>query len=240
MALAGLGLISAPLPQAAAQLPAAPAPSATQPAAPEVKRRWSQVVEPGQTIRPLSFKDKLIFEAHENFRLTSLMPLLTAAGVEQGLDSSPHFGNNGEAFGERIGAGALRQGSMRLLSDGVMPALLHEDPRYYRQATGSYFGRGIYAVSRSLVDKRDSGATGFNYANITGHLLAMAFTMTYYPHRDTNGGTVFRGWGLSIAGSAGNDLFLEFLPDALRAIHERKAGSAVGEPKRKDRHAPPD
>ena len=213
----------------AAQLPGSPAaPSTTVPPS---KRLWSQVVEPEVPYRRLDSRDKFIFQLHENFRTASLIPLFVSAGTSQGWDNAPHYGSDKAGFGERLGAAALRQASMRFLSDGLMPALLREDPRYFRKAHGGYAARGLYAASRAFVSQRDSGKSGINYANITGHLLAMGLTMTYYPHQDTNGGTVFRGTALSLLGSAGNNLFLEFIPDVLHKFHERKAGAVIGEPK---------
>lgn len=188
----------------------------------------TQVVEPGQPFHPLSAKQKMVFLFHEQFSPQALVPAFISAGYDQLTDDDPRYGVDSGAFGARLGADALRQATMRFFSDGLMPIVLHEDPRYYRKATGSYVDRGVYAAERVFINRHDSGKNGFNYANVTGELLASALTTAYYPDPSLGANVVMETWATSLAGGALNNEFREFLPDAFRAWHHyRRRRSAA-------------
>ena len=203
-------------------LPDAPVP-ATRPNTPAAieKRQWEGIVEPGEKVPPLTIRDKFLFPLHEEARPLNLVPvvLLGAYGTIRGND--PKYGTDGNGFGERVGAAALRQTSIRVISDGLLPAAFHEDPRYYRQAYGSIGSRTGYALKRLIIDPRDSGKRGFNYSDILGRGIAAALTETYYPEASTGAPVVFRTWGYSLLGSESVNLFQEFWPDVKHKFFKR-------------------
>jgi hypothetical protein len=204
-------------------LPDAPKPSDpvnNTPAAVE-KRKWSDIVEPGEKVPPLYAKDKLLFPIHEELRLSGWFSAFFSSGWEQLRDTAPRYGVDSGAYGQRLGAAAIRDLSMRTFSDGVLPAVLHEDPRYYRKADGSIVHRGLYAASRVFVGQRDSGASGFNTSVIVGHGMASALTMAYYPDKSSNASVVFTTWGFSLLGEAGGNIWSEFWPDTREKLFGR-------------------
>lgn len=204
-------------------VPDAPKPSKpinNTPAAVE-KRKWSDIVEPGEKIPPLYARDKLLFPVHQELRPPSWFSTFFSSGWEQLRDTDPRYGVDSGAYGQRLGAAAIRDLSMRTFSDGVLPAMLREDPRYYRMAEGSIWRRGLYAASRVFVTQRDSGASGFNNSVIIGHGMASALTMAYYPDKSANAGVVFKTWGFSLLGAAGGNLWSEFWPDTRERLFRR-------------------
>ncbi len=205
--------------------PSAPAdPKAASPIAHESfeKRKWSEYVDPQERVPVLNTKDKMLFWLHVETQPTSPLPAFVSAGFGQLTNGDPKYGSDEGAFGERLGAAFLRQASMRFFCGSLLPALDHEDPRYYRKASGSYVGRALYAAEFTFVDRNDEGERAFNESNIAGHLAASALTMTYYPQSSRNGEVVLRTWGTSIAGAAVNNLFLEFWPDVANWIRRRR------------------
>ena len=184
-------------------------------------RQWSTVVEPGEKIPPLTVREKLLFPAHEQLRLGTLFPILFSGEYGNLRNSDPKYGSNGEAFGKRIGAAALRQGISKELSDSLLPILLHEDPRYYRQAYGSYRLRTEHAVQRIFITQRDSGSETFNFSGILGRGMNAALTQTYYPQKSIDTNVVLRTWGVSLAGLGGGNLFKEFWPDVKHKLFHK-------------------
>lgn len=176
------------------------------------QRKWSPLVEPGEHAPSLSSKDKMMFWLHEQARPMALLPAFASAGYGQLRDSDPHYGTDSAAFGERLGAAALRDASMRFFADSLMPTLTHEDPRYHRKGSGNIGSRGWYAVERIFLDRHDDGHVGLDFSDVPGRLIASGLTMAYYPHRSANGGVVLRTWGTSIGGDAVGNLFFEFWP----------------------------
>ena len=143
--------------QQATPLPDAPQPvPATRPNTPEAvqKRKWEGVIEPGEKVPPLTTRDKLLFPVHEDLRPLSVVPLVISGLYGNWRDSDPKVGTNLDAFGKRVGEAALRQASIRFFSDGLLPALLHEDPRYYRKVYGTNSSRVGYAIERVVRDER--------------------------------------------------------------------------------------
>jgi hypothetical protein len=185
------------------------------------KRKWSGIVDPGEKIPTLRAKDKLLFPLYEEINPTGWFSTFFSSGWEQLRDTDPRYGVDSGAYGERLGAAALRDLSMRTFSDGVLPALLHEDPRYYRKAHGPIVRRGLYAASRVFVTQRDSGASSFNNSVIWGHGMASALTMTYYPEKSVHPSVVFETWAFSLLGEAGGNLWSEFWPDTRERFFRR-------------------
>lgn len=200
--------------------PTVASPNAASPIehAPFETRKWSQYVDPGERIPPLYARDKWVFWLHQETQVYSAFPAFLSAGFGQ-LTDSPDYGSDSEAFGDKLGAAFLRQASMRFFCNSAVPVLLHEDPRYFRKASGSYKGRIGWAAERAFVIQKDSGRHGFNYSDILGHLAASALTPTYYPQPSANGAVVMETWGTSIAGDIGNNMFLEFWPDVTNLWH---------------------
>jgi hypothetical protein len=184
-------------------------------------RRWSDVVNPGERIPRLTVEDKLLFPAHEEFRWTTAVPVIFDAEIGNLRNADPKYGSNAEAFGKRVGASALRQASTRVLTDGLLPIVFREDPRYYRQAYGSYESRTLHALRRVVITQSDSGHRTFNYSDILGRGIGSALTQTYYPQPSVRPGVVMSTWGFSILAVGGGNLFEEFWPDIHQKLFSR-------------------
>ena len=206
-------------------LPEAPAPvPATRPntdAAVE-KRHWEGVIEPGEKVPVLTKRDKLLFPLHEEARPLSLVPVLLLAGYGNIRGNDPKLGTDSAAYGERVGEAFLRQTSIRVFSDGLLPVIFQEDPRYYRKAYGSYESRFGYAVRRVVVDARDSGKLGFNFSDTLGRGMSAALTQAYYPEASIGPKVVFKTWGYSLLGAASVNVFQEFWPDVKKKIFKQQ------------------
>jgi hypothetical protein len=207
-----------PAPQTAAADPKASSPLNQQS---YEKRKWSSYVDPRESVPKLDAKDKMVFWLHEEVEPTVPLPALFSAGYSQLTGSDPKFGSGGAAFGERLGTVLLRQTSMRFFSDSLLPTLDHEDPRYFRLASGSYMARSFHAAEFAIIDRNDAGHRVANVSNLAGHLVASALTLAYYPDSSQNGRVVMKTWGYALAGAAVDNLFLEFWPDVVNWMHHR-------------------
>ncbi len=220
-------LPNAPAPPPPPQEPATPsthlAVPATRPPGVEAlnSRQWSGVVEPGEKIPPMTVREKLLFPVHEEIRWTTLVPILYSGGYGVWRDSDPKLGTDAAGFGERVGESALHQATSRVISDSFLPILLHEDPRYYRQAYGTYGSRTEHAIRRVFITQTDGGSRTFNVSDLLGRGMAAALTQTYYPDQSIGAGVVMRSWGISIAALGGGNLFEEFWPDVKQKVFHR-------------------
>jgi hypothetical protein len=190
--------------------------------APRAKRKWAQYIDPGEKVPPLFAGDKILFSFHRDVVPSALIPAFTSAGFGQLTGGDPKYGVDKGAFGDRLGGDALRQVSMRFFVLGLFPAIDHSDPRYLRKASGSRKSRVAWAGERAFVTQRDSGRPGFNDADIFGHLAASILTMAYYPAPSVGGHVVLNTFLISIAGTTGNNEFLEFWPDVVNLLRRHR------------------
>ena len=93
------------------------------------------------------------------------------AGVNQAADT-PNYQLGAEGFGQRFGAAYADSFSNVMIGGAVLPSLLHQDPRYFYQGTGSRKSRAIHAMSYAIICKGDNGRSQFNYSGIGGNLIA--------------------------------------------------------------------
>jgi hypothetical protein len=222
-------LFLAPLPAVSETLPDAPGsgqssePSPAHASEPHAfaTSKWYGVVDPGEKVPPFYSRDKMMFWLHEEITPVGWVPVFFSSGWEQLINGDPKYGSDSAAFGERLGASALRVTSYRFFSDSLLPTLTREDPRYFRKAYGSPQSRSAYAARRVFVARRDNNSEGFNYSDFFGHLAGAALTAAYYPSPSANARVVMTSWGISLAGDAGGKLFLEFWPDVRDAIFHR-------------------
>ncbi len=183
--------------------------------------RLAKYIEPKQQAVALSATDKLQLAAWEQVQPYAISTEVLAAAWEHLLNGNPKYGSDKAGFGERVGAAAIRQTSQAIFSDGVMPALLHQDPRYYRKGSGKIVNRVLYSASRVLIIRTDSGKEAPNYSQIIGYAGASALTMTYYPAISATWHDTAEGYGISMMTSALGNQLHEFLPDVIKLVRHR-------------------
>jgi hypothetical protein len=150
---------------------------------------------------------------------------LAAAGWAQLTDGSPNYGTDSGAFGQRLGASAMRGISDSLFSHSVFAPIFHEDPRYYVMGSDHpLLKRLVYAGTRVLITRTDSGHSTPNFAFIAGNAVGSALTVTYYPARNTTFSGVAGTFAGSVGGSALGFVVDEFTVDALVILHHKKKG----------------
>lgn len=191
---------------------------------PHPASRFDTVIQPDQHAPPLTTRDKLELGVRSAVSPLSIASWFTAAGWSHLTNGPPNYGTDTGAFGQRLGATILRDPSQGILSTGVMAAVLHEDPRYYKLGRGHSIGRRImYAATRALVTRTDHGNATPNLALLGGNLAGAALTNAYYPPLNHGVSETMMIFGTSIGGSALGFGIDEFLDDALVLAHLKKS-----------------
>lgn len=134
-----------------------------------------------------------------------------AAGIEQGLDTFPEWGQDWPGYGQRFGA-AYASGTINLaLTADILPTLLHQDPRYFYKGTGSIGSRALYSITTSTITcKGDNGKWQPNYSNVVGTFAAGGISTLYYPGNNSASLVLFNGL-INLASEAANGLIQEFV-----------------------------
>jgi hypothetical protein len=177
-------------------------------------------IEPGQPAPSLSAGDKVLLGLKDAFSPFAAAGWVSAAGFSQAINSSPNYGTDSGAFGQRLGAAVIRDSSEGIFSDSVMSPLLREDPRYYRLGPAhNFFLRVVYAATRPIITRTDGGRTTPNFALIAGNLAGSALTNAYYPAANRGVEQTMKTLAGSLEGSAVGDVVGEFFEDLLDLVH---------------------
>ncbi len=133
------------------------------------------------------------------------------AGINQASASKPNYVQGAKGYGQRFGAAYSGAVTDIFIGGAVLPSLLHQDPRYFYQGTGTKKSRALHAISAPFIAKGDNGRWQFNYSSIGGDLAAGAIANAYYPNGDRGVGLVFSSLALSTGGRITNALAQEFI-----------------------------
>jgi hypothetical protein len=133
----------------------------------------------------------------------------------------PSYDQDLKGFGQRLGATFAGGYTKILVGDAVLPSLLHQDPRYFYQGTGTTKSRLLHAISTPFVTKGDDGRREFNFSDIGGDLASGAIANAYYPAKDRGVHLVLRSTLIGIGGRMANGLFQEFILHKFTSRHHK-------------------
>jgi Carboxypeptidase regulatory-like domain len=159
---------------------------------------------------PLTPKLKYELALRAATDVVSIAGDVVLAGINQATDR-PHYQEGAKGFGQRFGAAYAGSFSNILLGGAVLPSLLHQDPRYFYQGTGTGRSRARHALLSPFICKGDNGVWQFNYSGIGGSLISASLANTYYPPRDRGPGLVFSNTFINIGAEVVDDVIQEFI-----------------------------
>ncbi len=160
----------------------------------------------------IAFKDSTDAPIFFNAAILSL--------IAQADNTHPDFGQGTIGYGQRYATALADQLIGNYLTEGVMPVLLREDPRYFRRGRGSKWSRVGYAATRIFVTKTDTGATTFNFAEVLGNGIAAGVANAYYPEERSVMDNFQRLW-TQLATDSLSQVLKEFWPDIKRHYHNK-------------------
>jgi len=138
------------------------------------------------------------------------------SGTQQAADI-PNYGQGAEGYGKRFGANAADGFSNLMIGGAILPSLLHQDPRYFYQGTGTKKSRLWHAALHPFVCAGDNGKSQPNYSSLGGDLASSAISNLYYPQSNRGVGLVFTNLGISTAERVATSLVQEFVIGRLRS-----------------------
>jgi hypothetical protein len=170
----------------------------------------------------LTSKQKMTIAAKDSFDYPLFLLAAAYAGLDQLENDDPSFGQGVKGYAHRLGAWYLDESIGNMMTEGIFPALLHQDPRYFRRGTGSIMGRTAYALSRVIITDKDGGGKQFDYSEWLGNATAVAISQAYHPdNRSAADATEFLLE--QVATDAFSQVLKEFWPDIKRIMFHRRA-----------------
>ena len=164
---------------------------------------------------PLTAKQKFSLATRGTFDPVAMLGIGFAAGIEQATNAYSGYGQGAAGYSKRFAAKFADGRSSDFLTHAVFPALLHQDPRYYYQGSGSVKSRIAHAVTSAVLTRSDSGRTVFNSSYLLGDMCSGALSNLYYPKANRGANLVFTNTAVGLAGRVGTNLMREFLSKRL-------------------------
>lgn len=132
---------------------------------------------------PLTAKAKFQLAIRVSADPITIAGVLFMAGVNQGV-RIPDYRLGAEGYGERVGSVAADGFTDIFFGGAVLPALLHQDPRYFYKGTGTKKSRLFHALAGPFVCRGDNGHLQPNYSTVGGDVISAGFSNLYYPRGD--------------------------------------------------------
>jgi hypothetical protein len=177
-------------------------------------------IPPGWKVLPLAPHDKVLLGFKDLYNPYTIGTIVISAGYSHLTNGQPNYGTNGGAFAQRFGAAFLRDSTQGLFTDAVFAPLLHEDPRYYVEGSDySFVHRSLYAITRPVITRSDSGRPRLNAALLLGYAGSSALTYAYYPSINRNMKDTVATFGGGVGGAALGFFVTEFTSGIMQKIH---------------------
>ena len=132
------------------------------------------------------------------------------SGMDQAGDT-PDYEQGAKGYGQRLGANFSTGFADVLIGGAVLPSLLHQDPRYFYQGTGTTRSRLVHALSSPFICKGDNGHLQPNFSSVGGDLAAGGLAQLYYPETNRGAGLVFQSTLITAGGRMANGVIQEFV-----------------------------
>jgi hypothetical protein len=175
---------------------------------------FQTVNDPTKPYVPLQVREKWLLFVRETIDPYTFASAAAGAGISQWHNDDPKYGVGFKPYMQRFGAAYADVATQNFFSDAVLASFFHEDPRYFRKGPGSpVVHRILYAMSRVVITRRDSGKDAFNFSGILGMGMGIALSNAYYPPASINGPEMGSRVGTSLISSALGNLLPEFWPD---------------------------
>ncbi len=173
--------------------------------------------------QPLTVRRKFYIARKDSFDYPIFATGAFFAGLGQLNKAHESFGQGAKGFGKRYITAFADQSLGNYLTEGVMPVLFHQDPRYFRQGStyGGTWKRIGYAASRTFVTRTDRGAWTFNMSEVAGNVVSAGVANAYYPGERRLGDNLQRFY-TQLGTDTISQILKEFWPDVKRRLSKKK------------------
>ena len=172
-----------------------------------------EAVSANTILPPLSLKQKFRLSTESTFDYSSFISVAIQAAIEQATNTYPEFHHGAGAYVRYYWHTYTDSAVENYLVGAVLPAITHEDPRYYTLYRGGVLRRAGYAISRLGIAKNDLGDRTFNFSEAIGSGVAAELSSRYYPRLERSGNEILERWLSQLVNDGVGYIVEEFWPD---------------------------
>ena len=122
----------------------------------------------------------------------------------------PRYENGPNGVAQLYGYNAANLASTFFFTDGLLPVVFHQDPRYFRKARGSISSRVGWALRSQFISYNDQGRPMPNYSLTLGFAMSTALSNAYLPPQNVSFRNTMQGIAFKEGVRFGTNLVREF------------------------------
>ncbi|GGA74320.1 hypothetical protein GCM10011507_27140 [Edaphobacter acidisoli] len=170
---------------------------------------------------PMTWQQKGYLALHDLSDPSNLGTIAGISAITIGIDSHTAYGPGWKGYGKIVGVSLAQDATGQFFGVFAIPALVRQDPRYYRMPHASIPRRILYSISRTVISRNDAGDPIPNYASLLTYGINSEISNLYVPGIHPNAESTLARTLTGIATDPANNLLTEFLPDVATRIHIR-------------------
>lgn len=167
---------------------------------------------PSGSYEPISGGERVTWAVRDTIGLPSLMGGLISAGWGTLLDRPPEYGTHALGFSERYGMRLTGIATESVMEAGL-GALWGEDPRYFRDADGSFGHRMRHVIKSTFLAEHSGGEWMPACARYAAMAGSSFLSDTWRPGSESNASHAAERIGLGFVGRLAKNTAVEFWPD---------------------------
>ncbi|MGH9653077.1 MAG: carboxypeptidase-like regulatory domain-containing protein [Bryobacteraceae bacterium] len=164
---------------------------------------------------PMTPEQKFDLALHTTTSAATLLATAATAGLEQQHNTFPGYGQGLEGYAKRYGAAYADTITKTMLGRALLPVILHQDPRYFYQGSGTFWSRVFHALLSTVVCRGDDGKLEHNYSYVAGSFAAAGLSNFYRAPQDRQVGLTFRNGLVILGGGAAVNVLRELFSKKL-------------------------
>lgn len=173
---------------------------------------------------PISTREKFRLASQDSFDRGAFALGAIFGAQGQLTNSTASFGQGTAGFARYFATAYSDFVIGDFMTEAIYPVLLHQDPRYFRQASGGTWSRLGAAAKQLVWTRTDSGRMQFNFSEVVGNSTAVAISNAYYPDNRNASDAVSR-LAIQLGVDLTANILKEFSPELNRLVprrHRRK------------------
>ena len=172
--------------------------------------------------QPLTAREKFeVFLVHTHSSNTFLGAGIDALKFSTIRKRNSEYETSFMGFGQRWGIDLATGETNVFFERFLMPTLLKQDPRYFRNPGLPFSRRSLYSISRVFITHADSGRQTFNASKILGGAASQAIADLYVPGQRQGLHPILERVTFNLIRDAGLNMVHEFWPDLHRELLRR-------------------
>ena len=171
---------------------------------------FETVQDPTIPVAPLTVGQKFQMAYRKTIDPSFIIESAVFAGFDKAAGYGPNYGTGASSYAQLFGYNAANLASTFLFTDGLLPTVFRQDPRYFRKGTGSFGSRVWWALRSEFVSFSDQGKQMPNYSSMIGFGMSTALSNVYSPPSSSTFGNTMERYGVKEGVSFGLNILREF------------------------------